>query len=57
MYILFLNGEAYGGGDLDYMRELVADYLITFKAHDMDEVEFKIVKNTGESGAGERNEG
>lgn len=47
-YIVFLDGEAYGGGDLDYMKKLIADYLTLFQAHDMSDVDFKIVKNTGQ---------
>lgn len=43
-YVLFLNGESYGSGDIDYMRLLITDYLMLFNAHEMDQVEFTIKK-------------
>lgn len=44
MYILYLNGNPYGRGHLEYMMELINDYVITNKLYGYDEVEFHIVK-------------
>lgn len=44
MYKCYLNGKFYGGGNLQYMRELFVDYVITHKMYGKSEVDFKIVK-------------
>jgi hypothetical protein len=44
MYKCYLNGKFYGGGNLQYMRELLVDYVITHKMYGKSEVDFKIVK-------------
>lgn len=44
LYKCFINGEFYGIGDLDYMRELFVDYVVTCKMYGKDEIEWKIVK-------------
>jgi len=43
-YKCYLNGKFYGSGDLNYMRELFIDYVITHKMYNKNEVDFKIVK-------------
>ena len=42
-YICFLNGERYGSGDMEYMRELFIDYFVTCKMHGREQGEFKVV--------------
>lgn len=49
-YILYLNGNAYGNGDLPYFHELITHYMCRMDEFGKDEVEFKIekwVKNNG----------
>jgi hypothetical protein len=43
-YKCYLNGKFYGGGNLQYMRELFVDYVISHKMYGKSEVDFKIVK-------------
>ena len=45
LYKCYLNGNFYGGGSLDYMRELFIDYVITCKMYGKKECEFKIIKD------------
>jgi hypothetical protein len=44
LYACFLNGQFYGTGDLDYMRELFVDYVVTMKMYDRSSVDFRITK-------------
>ena len=41
-YRLFLNGQFYGSGKLDFMHELIKDYLITNEMYGKSECVFKI---------------
>lgn len=44
IYECHLNGKFYGKGDLDYMRELITDYMVTHDMYGHKEVNFKIIK-------------
>ncbi|MGZ9868219.1 hypothetical protein ACU3L3_07330 [Priestia endophytica] len=44
IYTMFVNGRFYGSGDLLYMKELFATYVVTCGMYDKDEVTFKIEK-------------
>jgi hypothetical protein len=44
-YKCYLNGKFYGGGNLRYMHELFADYVIHNKMYGKPEVDFKIVRD------------
>ena len=44
MFTCYLNGEFYGSGDADYIRELFVDYVVTCEMYGRKECEFKIVK-------------
>lgn len=44
-YKCYLNGKFYGGGGLNYMKELFVDYVVTCEMYGRKECEFKIVKN------------
>lgn len=43
LYKCFLNGKPYGTGDLDYMKELFVDYVVTCEMYDKDRCDFTIV--------------
>ncbi len=43
-YIMFLNGQFYGGGDLEYMKELFIDYVVTCKMYGKNDVTISIQK-------------
>ena len=43
-YQCYLNGNFYGGGNLDYMHELFKDYVLTCGMYGRKTCEFKIVK-------------
>lgn len=47
-YILYLNGKHYGTGDLEYIHELITDYISRMESFGAEEVEFKIEKWRGE---------
>lgn len=44
VYKCYLNGSLYGSGNLDYMRELFVDYVVTCQMYGKKECDFKIVK-------------
>ena len=44
-YKCYLNGVAYGAGDLAYMNELFSDYVIKNEMYGKKECDFKIVKD------------
>lgn len=44
MYELRLNGRFYGTGNLDYMNELIHDYLIVNELYGRDNCSFEILK-------------
>jgi hypothetical protein len=44
MYKCYLNGKFYGSGDLEYMKELFVDYVVTCKMYGKSEVDFKIMR-------------
>lgn len=44
-YRCYLNGSFYGSGNLDYMRELFVDYVVTCEMYGKKECDFKIVKD------------
>ncbi len=43
MYKCYLNGKFYGQGNLDYMRELFVDYIVTCKMYGKVESNWRIV--------------
>lgn len=45
-YICYLNGERYGKGDMEYMRELFIDYFVTCNMYGKDQGEFKVVSQS-----------
>lgn len=44
MYTCYLNGKFYGRGDLEYMKELFVDYVVSSEMYGKDESDWKIVK-------------
>lgn len=46
MYICFLNGEFYGGGNSEYMNELFRDYVVSCDMYGKYDCEFRIVRVT-----------
>lgn len=44
-YQLFINGRFIAGGSLDFMNEVISDYLTNNKMYYKDEVIFRIVEN------------
>lgn len=43
-YVLLLNGKHYGTGNLQYVHELITDYMRRMESFCAEEVEFKIEK-------------
>lgn len=44
IYNFYLNGSFYGSGNLEYMKELFVDYVITCEMYGKDKCSFEIVK-------------
>lgn len=44
VYRLYLNGSFYGGGDSDYMLELIDDWLLMMSTCNQDQVKLEIKK-------------
>lgn len=44
LFICELNGNHYGHGDIDYMRELFTDYFVTMDMYGRSEADFKIIR-------------
>jgi len=44
VYQCYLNGSFYGSGNLEYMKELFIDYVITCEMYGKDKCSFEIVK-------------
>ena len=44
MYELFLNGKFYGAGGVDYISQLINDYVVTCEMYGRKEVDLKVVR-------------
>ncbi|HGE5772738.1 hypothetical protein U0E09_32995 [Bacillus thuringiensis] len=44
-YRLYLDGEFYGEGDLDYIHQLITEYMLIRGIYSKEKVEFKILKS------------
>jgi len=47
IYSMYLNGNFYGSGRLDYMKELFIDYVVTCEMYEKEEVTITIRKKAG----------
>lgn len=46
VFKLYLNGRFYGSGDLPYMNELIADYLVKNGMYGKDKMDFSVERQT-----------
>ena len=43
-YTLYLNGSFYGCGTIEYINELISDYLVNCNMYGRNEVDFRVEK-------------